>query len=418
MPELYEIKDNKLVYNPHPGQIKAWNSKSRFTFIIAGTQSGKTSFTPLWLEREIRLAGHGDFLAATSTFDLYKLKFLPEMRKFFVDIFHWKEDKSDRVFWKSYKPRMFDRIILRSAASEAGLESATVRAAVLDECGQDEFRITAWEAVLRRLSLSQGRVLGATTPYNIGWLKQEIFDKSKDKSNSITVIQFPSITNPLFPMEEYNRARKNLPDWKFQMFYNGIFTHPAGLIYDTFNSEYREAGGHKVHPFEIPSNWIRRVGLDFGAVHTATLWLAENPETGENYVYRETLEGGQTTRQHVEMAKNNSLNENVISWTGGAANEDQYRMDWNDAGVYVSEPMIKEVEAGIDRVIELWKTKHLFVFDTCKMLIDELGTYSRKVDEFGNTTEDIKDKNDFHMLDALRYAVVGIQTSWVMAGRY
>lgn len=377
-------------------------------FVIAGTQSGKTSFVPLWLDREVERGGHGDYLAATATYDLFKLKFLPEMRRYFVDLMGWQEDKNDRVFWRKHKPGMLDRIILRSAASEGGLESATVKAAVLDECGQDDFRITAWEAVQRRLSLSQGRVLGTTTPYNLGWLKTEIYDRWRNGDPDYHVINFRSIDNPSFPRAEYDRAKATLPGWKFSMFYDGIFTRPAGQIYEDFVDEYREAGGHKVHAFEIPNWWPRWVGLDFGPVHTASIWLAEDPEAKIYYLYLESLEGGMTTTEHTRRAKDRAKGKNVERWTGGAGSEDQYRMDWTNAGVPVQEPKVVEVEAGIDRVIELFKTRRLFVFDTCKGVLDEIGTYARVVDEFGQPTDEIKDKNRFHLLDALRYDVTAL----------
>ena len=411
MSELYQVSDGKLSFRLHPGQAKAWRSQKRFVFVIAGTQGGKTSFAPLWLNREIEQAGHGDYLAATATYDLFKLKFLPEMRHFFCDFMQWKEDKSDRVFWREYKPRMFDRIILRSASSEGGLESATIKRAVLDECGQDDFRITAWEAVNRRLSLSQGRALGTTTPYNLGWMKQEIYDRWRKGDPDIDVIQFRSIDNPAFPRAEYDRAKERLPKWKFEMFYNGQFTHPAGLIYEDFIDEYREQGGNKVHAFNIPPEWPRYVGIDFGPIHTSTVWLAEDPQANIYYLYLATLEGNKTTPEHAASALAMARGVNVMTWTGGAKSEKQYRWDWTEAGVPVQESSIIDVEAGIDRVIELFKTKRLFVFDDCAGVLDELGTYARELDDMGQPTEKIKGKATFHLLDGLRYVVSNLETS-------
>lgn len=70
----------------------------------------------------------------------------------------------DGQFWarRSDDP-MWGRIILRSAKAAGGLEAATAKAAWLDEVGQDDFTLESWEAVLRRLSLAEGRVLGTTT---------------------------------------------------------------------------------------------------------------------------------------------------------------------------------------------------------------------------------------------------------------
>ena len=65
--DLVEITGKKLRLNLHPGQTKIWDSERRFVFIIAGTQSGKTTFGPWWLKREIDKRGPGDYLAVTAT---------------------------------------------------------------------------------------------------------------------------------------------------------------------------------------------------------------------------------------------------------------------------------------------------------------------------------------------------------------
>ena len=63
---------------------------------------------------------------------------------------------------------------------------------------------------------------------------------------------------------------------------------------------------------------------------------------------------------------------------------------------------------GIDRVIALVKARQLKVFKSCKKLLDEIGTYARVLDEHGQPTPEIKDKKTFHLLDGLRYDVIGL----------
>ena len=201
------------------------------------------------------------------------------------------------------------------------------------------------------MSLSQGRVLGTTTPYNLGWLKTEVYDRWRNKDEDYAVIQFRSIENPVFPLKEYERARDTMPKWKFEMFYNGEFSRPAGLIYEDFDEHAL------IDPFDIPAKWERVVGIDFGAVHTALFWLAHDPDKDIWIAYRESLEGNKSTVEHVASARDLAKNENVYLWAGGAPSETQQRMDWNAAGINVAEPGIKDVEAGIDRVISLFKTK-------------------------------------------------------------
>ncbi|NBW18285.1 MAG: hypothetical protein EBR82_60960, partial [Caulobacteraceae bacterium] len=48
---------NKFQFVPHAGQEKALVAKERFVAIIAGTQSGKTAFGPIWLLNEITRCG-------------------------------------------------------------------------------------------------------------------------------------------------------------------------------------------------------------------------------------------------------------------------------------------------------------------------------------------------------------------------
>jgi hypothetical protein len=385
----------------HPGQTAAWDSVARYTFAIAGHQSGKTSFEPLWLDREIRNCGPGDYLAVTSTYDVFKLKFLPEMIKYFVNVFGWSYAKADRVIYKGSGDDE-TRIILRSASAPGGLESSTIKAAVIDECGQDEFSLETWEAIQRRLSLSQGRVFGGTTPYNLGWLKTEVFDRWRKGDPDYRVIQFKSTMNPLFPMKEYYRMKARMQPWKFAMFYDGEFSRPAGLIYGDFTD------WHKVPAFEIPTYWPVFICVDFGAVHTAKLFIVQDPQTNVYYVVDDRVEGDMTSREHVATVKANDYYQAGATGFGGSASEKQFRADWKDAGLFLKEPTIKEVESGIDKVTELIKTKRLRVFEKCAGLIDEIGRYARKLGPDGEPTDEIKDKQTFHRLDALRYFAVGI----------
>jgi hypothetical protein len=395
MTHLYSLNNGKLTCTLHEGQTKAHDSTRRFVFIIAGTQSGKTSYLPIWLDREMRTKGEGDYLAVTSTYDLLKMKFLPELQNYFVHMFGWNYSASEKTIWKGKT-----RIICRSADAEGGLESASAKGALFDECGQDGVKVGAWEAILRRLSLSQGRVLAGTTPYNLGWLKTQIFDNWRAGDPDIQVVQFKSIMNPAFPLSEYERARRTLPTWKFEMFYNGEFSKPAGMIYEDFSQ-------NNIMPaFAIPAEWPRFLGVDFGAVHTATIYVAQDPASKLCYLYREALDGNKTTAQHVAIVR--GYNEYNLQVYGGAKSESQQRWDWGGAGLVVGEPFISDVEAGIDRVVNMLKTNRLYVFDTCTGIIDEFGTYSRELDASGQSTEKIKNKADYHRLDALRYLVSAI----------
>lgn len=396
--DLWVLEGNKLRVELHPGQTRAYDSKRRSIFIIAGTQSGKTSFVPIWLDREIEQNGRGDYLAVTATYDLFKLKFFPEMERYFCGLWGWKYHASDRVIYRKEGPRMFTRIILRSADSKGGLESATAKAAVLDECGL--YPLTAWEAVERRLSLSMGRVLGVTTPYDLGWLYSQIYLPWKAGDPDIDLIQFRSIMNPSFPLEEYRKQKAKKAAWKFSMMYDGQFTRPAGMIYPDFDYDF-----HVIPDRELPLRFPRFLGIDFGGVNTGKIWIAMDPASGFLYAYREELSGDKTSREHVREVLD--YDEELIHVWGGSKSEKQQRRDFE--GLNVEEPPVSDVEAGLDRVTEVIKGRRFFVMKSLTGLIDEFGTYRRKLDKVTQEpTEEIENKNEYHLLDALRYVITGL----------
>ncbi|MAG35331.1 MAG: terminase [Dehalococcoidia bacterium] len=406
-----------LVVNFHPGQLRAWDSDRRYVWMLAGTQGGKTSYGPLWLHREIRRQGPGDYLAVTATFPLLKLKMLPEFLRLFRDTHDlgtWRA--SDRVFEVSRRGELLlfqqeqrtpTRVIFGSAQNSDSLESATAKAAWLDECGQDSFPQASWEAVRRRLALHRGRVLGTTTPYNLGWLKQE-YDRWKRGAKDVDVIQFESIVNPAYPREEFEQARRRMPGWKFALFWQGQFEKPAGLIYDCFGDWLREDGGHLVEPRPLPVDWPRYVGIDLGAVNQARLALAYDPQEQVGYVYDELLDGNKSTAEHARKAMRDFRDLPKVTYRGGSLGEKQQRLDWRAHGIWVLGPVVRDVEAGIDRVTALLKERRLFVFTDCHGLRDEFGTYSRERDDNEEPTEKIANKERFHFLDALRYLVQGL----------
>ena len=410
---LYDLKDGDLHFYMHAGQQRAWDSDKRFVVVLAGTQSGKTSWLPWWLWNEIQVRGSGDYLAVTASYDLFKLKFLPVMLEVFCNITKiGKYHSSSRVIelrnpntgefeaTKADDP-MWGRIILRSAESGGGLESSTANAAILDEAGMDSFSEETWEAVLRRLSLKRGRAVIGTTIYNMGWLKTRIYDKwelSRHNHPEIDVVQFDSIENPAFPRQEFEERMADMPRWRFDMMYRGRFTRPAGMIYDCF-----DVVKNTTQRFIIPNNWERLLGLDFGGVNTAGVFFAKEPSTGVLYGYREYLEGGKTAAGHASDLLVGEIRRPRT--TGGAKSEGQWRDEFRSGGLTVEAPDQPSVEVGISRVYGGLARGEVVFFDDLVGTIGQLNSYSRKLDTQGNPTEEILNKETYHYLDACRYVL-------------
>ncbi len=408
--DLWRITpDRELVIDLHAGQARAWQSRARFVTVSAGTQGGKTSFGPLWLYREIQECGPGDYIVATPTFPLLSLKLLPEFRRFFeehlrlgkyvaspVKVFTFSDAGAKRVFGSV--PAVPTQVFFGHAQDPDSLESATAKAAWLDEAGQKKFKRGSFEAILRRLSIHQGRVLTTSTPYSaFGWFKTELHDRAKAGDPDYEWVRFESRMNPAFPEAEWERAQRTLPRWKFDLMYRGMLTRPAGLIYDCFTDE------HIIPDYTLPAEWKRYLGLDFGGVNTAGVFLAEEPGTRRFFLYREYKVGERTAAEH---ARHLLASEPMTPTTvGGSRSEGQWRQEFRTGkpAVPVREPTVSDVEVGIQRVYGLIKEGRLLVFESCDGLIGELQSYARKLDANDQPTEEIEDKSTYHYLDALRY---------------
>jgi hypothetical protein len=418
-------------WNLHRGQERALESRKRFILVSAGWQSGKSEIGPPWLWQEMMRCGPGDYLVASPTYPLMMKKVLPVFIRLFerlLNLGHFVAGKNIFTFtdfgckrlW-GHVPDEPPRVLFGHAGDPESLESATVKAAWLDECGQAGFRLASYETILGRLSIHQGRVLMTSRPYSLGWMKQLLWDPWEAGHRShpdIEVVNFRSIDNPAFPPEEYERARQTMPPWRFLMLYDGLFTRPAGLIYSSFD-ETR----HKIPRFEIPREWQRFVGLDFGGINTAAVFLAEEKVggklTGRLIAYREYKAGERSAAEHCYHLMKGEPRTPICA--GGSKSEGQWRKEFaaggtakgqRVAGLPIHAPVIRIgnnesiVEVGINKVWKAFALNQIVIFDDLHGLLDEIGSYSRELDETGEPTEKIANKNDFHFCDCLR-AIIG-----------
>jgi hypothetical protein len=421
-PALVVIDGGKMRLNLHRGQQRAWRSTKRFVCVIAGSQSGKTAFGPHWLRREISLRGPGDYMVVTPTFPLLEIKALPEFRRLF-------EDQLQLGTYHASPPRRFEvspegeirlfgkrqdvptTVWFGYASDPDSLESATAKGVWADEAGQTKFKLGSWDALNRRVSLHQGRVLVTSTPYNLGWLYQVIWQPWMSAGRDhpyIDVINFESTMNPAFSEEEFERLRESMPAWKFDLFHRGIFTRPAGLIYDNWDDAW------VIPPFPIPEHWPRYAGVDFGGVNTAGLFTAveldeRNQPTGILIHYREYLAGSMSASEHATVMTRGEPRKadgsTALVAIGGAPSEDQWRREFTRGGLPIHRPPVKDVEVGIDRVYEAQAKGQIRVFNTLSRYLEQKRTYTRVLDETGEPTEKIEDKETFHLLDCERYEI-------------
>jgi len=406
--QLYSIENDRIRLHFHWGQTLAWNDTRRFVLVLSGTQGGKTSFGPWWLWREIQRHGAGDYLAVTTNFPLFMLKMLPEMQTVFCEVLkigkYWGgigvielcNPETGEFTAETAKDKMWGRIILRSIGAPSGLEAATAKAAWLDELGQNEWDESHLEAIMRRLSIHQGRILGTTTVYNSGYLKRRWFDLWEQGDKDYSVIQFPSVVNPAFPKEEYERAKRTLPDWNFDMFYRGIFRKPEGLVYNMFD--------YKKHVVVRNEREFKRYGLalDEGYTNPAVVLLIGIDSDDRLHVVSEYYKRGKLQDDVVNYARE-LFTIYMIDTAIADSSAAGLIAAMKDAGIPARGSSGRVID-GIAQVQGILSDAgdgrpRLTVDPSCINTIKEFESYSWKPEK-----DEVVKEND-HAMDALRYFV-------------
>jgi PBSX family phage terminase large subunit len=278
-----------------------------------------------------------------------------------------------------------------SADRPESLEGGQYKAAWIDEGGQISDK--AWVAIQARLGRHQGRCLITTTPYTRNWLYSDFYQRYLQNDKTYDCIQFSSIENPVYPQEEMERMRKTLPDWQFQMRYQGMFTQPEGLVYpeyeQCFVSHFNPPSGEKVG------------GIDFGFrdpfVALSAIKYIKNDKV-MLYVYGERYKTNTTIDEHARHLPPDHM------WFCDPSRPDSIeelcRLDRT-----ARKTLTNEIMNGIQKVHSLMAKKRLLISDKCTSLKAELSQYEYQHESTGENKVSGLD----HACDALRYLVCGLR---------
>lgn len=192
----------------------------------------------------------------------------------------------------------------------------------------------------------------------------------------------------------------------------GRFSKGAGLVYPEFDGTV-----HVIPPFDVPKEWQDIISIDPGLNNPLSAhWYAVDWD-GNVYVVAEHFSAGLDIDAHVRRIRDISAR---IGWKAdgkgrvaalidSAANQRTLASQKSVAelfcekGVLVNTKVNKDVFAGICRVKEYLKRGNgmpdIYVFDTCKNMIEEFLTYHW-------ADGDSPVKRDDHCMDELRYYIM------------
>lgn len=402
----------------HRQQDKVLDSKARFIGVVSGIRGGKTTIGAIWLLQQIQAdyqSGQlGDYVICAPTNKILDQSTLPKFKEYFPkDWGVWKEQKSYfELSWTRPNSTEPCRIFVRSLDEPDSIEGMECRAAWIDECGK--VKQQGWINVQGRLSVTKGRAILTTTPYAVNWFYRDIVARARGGDPEYDVITWSSIDNPVFPKDEFEKRKKELPKAIFERRYMGLFTRLEGLVYPEFDEEK-----HIVDSFDIPQTWLKFGGMDFGKSNpNAILCIAQDPDTKTFYVYREFYQAETLLKTLSQYLHNQDL-AYVLADTQAAQNILELNKFYGNRNVKTAD---KNKDTGIARIRGLLAEDRLRFFrGRTDKTVEEIQEYHyAPPDADGDNKDKTVDKRN-HCMDALRYAfsrpMQGLYRDYVGAAR-
>jgi hypothetical protein len=365
----------------------------------------------------------------------------------------------ERALW-GHKQKEPTKIVCCHASDPNSFASMTALGGIADEIGQKEFKLESWNVLDARCStsssqvapnnramgfpadLKMGRIFGGTTVYQINWVEdlynqhqkaiheataqmkadcaaagsveertEILLDYQKQGYHgqihpSLNFVRFDSTYNPLISREYFDRRRRELQPWFFDMRYRAIFRRPAGVIFEEW-----DPNRHVVAPFEAAYKWPREIYIDFGKRNFhAQLWAIEPDEARNRQFLLESYHDSEL--DNTGRAK--ALVENwgtPVRCVAGQISEDDARAELAVGGLLAIAPAYKDLWLGINNMASAIRQNKIFVFANnvsaafiprrespffqtgSQYFIDEVRNYSRPVDDNGNVNINANPEN-------------------------
>ena len=282
----------------------------------------------------------------------------------------------------------------------------------------------SWNYLASRLRTTDSEIIPymrcTANPGGVGahWVKKRYIDpadynESFEGSDGLTRKFIPAKLddNPYLAKDgRYEKMLMALPPTQRKQLLEGNWDVNEGAAFTEFNLEE-----HVIPPFEIPINWERVKGIDYGyASESACVWATIDPSDGTLIVYRELYQKG-LTGQDLGYAITEMELQDPFSVAGVLDTA-----AWNRTGTTgptVGETLVRQGHKlrradknriqGKIQIHEYLRVQHtgrpkIQIFNTCPNLIREI----QSIPLDSSNPEDVDTRAQDHAYDALRYLIM------------
>lgn len=272
---------------------------------------------------------------------------------------------------------------------------------VIDEVAMMRNFWVNWQEVLRpTLTDTRGEVLFTSTPKGFNHFYDLFNAELSDKD--FKSFHFTSYDNPFIPKEEIDVAKGQMTPQRFAQEYLGEFSKTEGLVYKEFSRE-------KNLYDKLPDGEFEKAGgIDFGYTNPAAVLHIYHNDGRKYYVEDEWYKRQRTDAQLAEYVSACKFVETYPDPESPSAIEELRSRNVNVREVIKNKDSITN---GINKIRELLLRGDLMVNKRCINLIYEFETYSTEERDSDRNNPERPIKANDHALDALRYAISGLQAN-------
>jgi PBSX family phage terminase large subunit len=249
-------------------------------------------------------------------------------------------------------------------------------------------------------------------------VKVDYIDQSgiRDSAGNLAILafHFQIEDNEYLTPEYIEQVKRTTPKG---MWYDrrilGLWVAAEGIIYESFNRDPSRSPCHIYQRFDIPKDWTRVRGIDFGTVHPfVMLWGAIDPD-GRLYIYREYYQTNTLIKAHAAHIRDITGDEK-ISWTI-SDHDAQERLEYEALDI-PTKPANKAVKLGLDLVAQRMVDQidgrpRIMISEDCPELARQLGIYRWLPFESGKPYREEPLKVDDDGPDVLRYIIMELDYS-------
>ncbi len=397
-------------YDPSPSQLELHESPSRFKFIGAGARFGKSLCGAMDVIPDILKPGTRGWIVGPSYDQPSK-----EFRYIYDAIvakLGFKPQRELNVSFTTPGPQSLllpwgAEVFTKSEQNPDALLGEEIDWLILSEGSR--LKEETYDMYLRaRLGTRHGRVIVPTTPHGYNWLYKRFYLPAINGDPEYWAkVDIKVTENPTFDKEEYDRAKKELPENAFAEQYDGCFVAWSGLIYRRFSRSV-----HVIDPIPIRASWPVYAAIDpHPSTPAAVVWIAVD-EYGTWYVCHEMFHPELTIPEISDRLKKieNKCpvtrylidpNAKLIDKLRGQSVSVQ--MQFRRNGIPCVEANNK-FDGAWYKITEMLTPKpvfgeednlkpKLFVFNTCKKTIEEFENYTWENEKTGKS----------HIMDCIKY---------------